>query len=100
MAERPTFAHLKDAVEKMDGFLKPPINLAGLKSLAPTANSRELAQLQAYYPLSDKYAGQEFPSDADTFKLGGHRKELGHLHVDWQRQSNGEWSIENVWMCR
>jgi len=40
-----------------------------------------------------------FPPDAQTFKLGGHDEELGHIHIDF-RKAGDRWQLEAVWMCR
>ena len=40
-----------------------------------------------------------FPDDANTFKLGGHKSELGHIHIDFQRTNKG-WQLNSVWKCR
>ena len=50
-------------------------------------------------PLPELYADREFPQDAREFKLGGHAKELGHIHIDFVKSKAG-WEIQRVWMCR
>lgn len=50
-------------------------------------------------PLPELYADREFPQDAREFKLGGHAKELGHIHIDFVKSKAG-WEIQKVWMCR
>jgi len=40
-----------------------------------------------------------FPPDAETFQLGGHGRELGHIHIDF-RKAGDRWQLEAVWMCR
>lgn len=50
-------------------------------------------------PLPQLYVGREFPADAESFKLGGHDRELGHIHVDFVRSDAG-WEIQRIWMCR
>jgi hypothetical protein len=40
-----------------------------------------------------------FPPDAETFKLGGHGKELGHIHIDFCKVG-ARWQLEEIWMCR
>lgn len=49
--------------------------------------------------LLKRYARQEFPKDADTFKLGGHMSELGCLHVDFVKK-NDKWFLADIWNCR
>jgi hypothetical protein len=50
-------------------------------------------------PLPELYAGREFPKDAKRFKLGGHAKELGYIHIDFVKSKVG-WEFEKIWMCR
>jgi hypothetical protein len=40
-----------------------------------------------------------FPQDAEAFKLGGHNKELGHIHIDF-RKVGARWQLEAIWKCR
>ncbi len=46
-----------------------------------------------------RYQDSAFPETGDTFKLGGHDKELGHMHLDFSRRGKN-WVIEGVWQCR
>jgi hypothetical protein len=50
-------------------------------------------------PLVTLYAGRKFPVAAKEFKLGGHDRELGHIHIDFVR-SGTTWQIQKIWMCR
>lgn len=50
-------------------------------------------------PLAERYSKLEFPAQGDTFKLGGHGSELGHLHVDFVRV-NGKWQLQDIYQCR
>jgi hypothetical protein len=58
-----------------------------------------LREQAAETPLVRLYAGRDFPSFGQTFKLGGHAKELGHIHIDFVRRDRG-WEIQKIWMCR
>jgi hypothetical protein len=49
--------------------------------------------------LPELYADWEFPTDTRQFKLGGHAKELGHIHIDFVKSKKG-WEIQEIWMCR
>jgi hypothetical protein len=63
---------------------------------------REIALLADRHKRSSLrllYAGRSFPSQDERFKLGGHGKELGHLHIDFVRSELG-WQLENIWQCR
>jgi len=58
-----------------------------------------LAQTQQRSPLSNLYSSVEFPADASVFKLGGHARELGHIHID-VKKTGGVWQLSGIWMCR
>jgi hypothetical protein len=45
------------------------------------------------------YADWQFPIGGQEFKLGGHGRELGHIHIDFIKGLAG-WEIQRVWMCR
>jgi hypothetical protein len=45
------------------------------------------------------YAEREFPVEKETFKLGGHGAELGHIHVDFLR-IDAAWLLKEIWICR
>ena len=71
----------------------------------PSARDYRLAAIKA---LSDRHAEhslrflyerREFPADRQEFKLGGHGKELGHIHVDFEITPAG-WCLKEVWICR
>lgn len=49
--------------------------------------------------LAKVFEGREFPKDTATFKLGGHKKELGHCHIDFVKEG-GSWRIIRIWQCR
>jgi len=49
--------------------------------------------------LLERYRGRRFPWLRRRLELGGHAKELGHLHIDFARTSDG-WVLDNVFMCR
>ena len=46
-----------------------------------------------------RYKGYSFPENGETFKLGGHDRELGHMHIDFLK-SGDYWVIEKIWQCR
>ncbi len=50
-------------------------------------------------PLRDMYADKSFPADKTSFTLGGHNKELGHVHICFI-QTNGVWKLENIFECK
>jgi hypothetical protein len=58
--------------------------------------------LRRQYEIMDfriRYKDWAFPADAEKFKLGGHDKELGHMHIDFIKRDKG-WVIEDIWQCR
>ena len=46
-----------------------------------------------------RYKGHSFPENGKTFKLGGHDKELGHMHIDFLKIGD-DWVIDKIWQCR
>jgi hypothetical protein len=97
------FANLAAAVE----FLAEVVSQEDYDALAgacrePLPPEWVLARLRQRHeatPLPELYAGWEFPRDAREFKLGGHAKELGFIHIDFVKSRAG-WEIQKVWMCR
>lgn len=49
--------------------------------------------------LRQLYEAVEFPPEGSTFKLGGHRKELGHVHIDFVKVGE-RWVLHEIWNCR
>lgn len=58
-----------------------------------------LARFHAEKGLRSLYAGKAFPPKETRFKLGGHGRELGHLHIDFVR-TGFSWQLANIWQCR
>jgi len=59
-------------------------------------------QLRRQYQIMDfrdRYRGRSFPVNAQRLKLGGHDKELGHIHIDFIKRGEG-WVIERICECR
>lgn len=50
-------------------------------------------------PLARIFADLEFPEVGDSYKLGGHDKELGHIHIDFEKH-RGMWELSKIWECR
>jgi hypothetical protein len=46
-----------------------------------------------------RYKGYSFPEDGKSLKLGGHDKELGHMHIDFLKIGD-DWVIDKIWQCR
>jgi len=49
--------------------------------------------------LSVRYAGRQFPADRQEFTLGGHKSELGHLHVIFRKEGQ-VWRLAELMQCR
>ncbi len=50
-------------------------------------------------PLVKLYAGREFPAQGAACTLGGHNRELGHIHIDFVKRGD-VWLIDSIWICR
>lgn len=104
----PAFAKLADALAFLQTALEKD-DYAGLVAACAAGEKSTLAQHRAPFDqlktahqakaLRERYAKLEFPAQADTFKLGGHASELGHLHVDFVRVDGG-WRLKDIWNCR
>lgn len=98
-----TFSELADAVQ----FLATAIETGDNRALAEASQEKlpedwvldRLREVNQATPLVKLYAGRKFPRGAREFKLGGHDKELGHIHIDFVRSRPG-WKIQRIWMCR
>jgi hypothetical protein len=110
----PSFTELSDAVD----FIARALEVGDHGPLAEACVTREvdapglptrreyrlraielLLGVHREKPLRALYAGRAFPPQGSRFKLGGHARELGHLHVDFVREGPG-WQLENIWLCR
>jgi hypothetical protein len=60
---------------------------------------QELGRRQAIRSLLSIYTDRQFPPDTDAFTLGGHDKELGHIHIDFVRDETS-WQLKEIWICR
>lgn len=60
---------------------------------------RALHAAQRTAPLADLFKNRSFPEDKNQLKLGGHNRELGHIHIDFIRM-DGHWYLDRIWMCR
>ena len=59
-------------------------------------------ELQRQFQIMDfriRYKDCSFPETGKTFKLGGHDKELGHMHIDFLKRGD-DWVIQKIWQCR
>ncbi len=74
----------------------------------PSGQSPRDYRLRALQALSRKltgsqfreiYRGVAFPRDARFFVIGGHDKELGHVHIHFERDDSG-WRITRLFQCR
>ena len=102
---KPAFVSLREAVtfissclERADRATLARACLDDGGSLA-SAVFTQLQQAHKEVPFGTRYEKREFPADAETFTLGGHGSELGHIHIDFVKRS-GKWRISRIWMCR
>jgi hypothetical protein len=59
----------------------------------------DLQRLDAARPLKEIYAGREFPTNTDSFLMGGHNSELGYINIPLLK-TNGMWFIQDYFHCR
>lgn len=97
------FANLSQAVEFLSNALTSDdydtLSLACQEGAPDVWVLQRLAEINQDTPLTQLYAGREFPTQEQQFKLGGHDKELGHIHIDFARTLSG-WELQEIWMCR
>jgi hypothetical protein len=55
----------------------------------------ELVKINKRTPLTALYEGKQFPSNDSSFKLGGHDKELGHIHIFFVK-TYGVWHLSET----
>jgi hypothetical protein len=97
------FSNLAEAVH----FLARVVSQKDYEELALACHEKlpqewileRLQEVHESTPLPKLYTGWEFPVDSRQFKLGGHAKELGHIHIDFVKLNAG-WEIQKIWMCR
>ncbi len=109
--ERPQrlFGSLAEAVKALDTALAGSDRAKALNTLLPDGKTyfsvhpevvkmllREHKRTEAFTKL---YKDRHFPSSGDTFKLGGHASELGHIHIDFDREGES-WRLKDIWNCR
>jgi hypothetical protein len=88
----------QDAYAKLSGACvggrKPTVYLAQHRrpfDMLKTAHKKQ--------SLLDRYAKRDFPKSGDKFTLGGHRSEIGCLHVDFVKK-DGNWFLGDIWDCK
>lgn len=98
-----TFTDLQEAVrfiaDTLDSNDHDALTAASREPLPAEWVLQRLRERHAATPLPQLYAGRRFPLLGRAFKLGGHDRELGHLHIDFARVESG-WALERIWMCR
>ena len=97
-----TYKDLAKAV----GFISACLDKNDYKTLSAACthapNVHILKQLRVVHrkqPLGKLYAKRTFPAKGNSFKLGGHDKELGHIHIDFTKK-DGAWRLKTIFMCR
>jgi hypothetical protein len=107
--EQTTFKTLAAATRLLDRAVETN-NRKLLLAIMPSSSTTVLSQQPAVFEqlarerqrtgdLSKLYKDREFPAGKDTFKLGGHDKELGHIHIDFIRDGDS-WKLKDIWQCR
>lgn len=66
---------------------------------AGAASARQLAEARGDRRLATIFKDRSFPENSGSLKLGGHGKELGHVHIDFLKIQN-EWILKDIWVCR
>ena len=59
----------------------------------------QLQSLHQAIDLRARYKGKHFPTNETRFTLGGHLKELGCVHIDFEKTERG-WVLDEIWQCR
>lgn len=105
----PTFAKLPEALQFLATALEKDDYAGMTAACVPSDKGTSLSQQRAAFEalqtahkakaLGERYGKLEFPAKGDTFKLGGHGSEIGHLHVDFVR-ANGKWQLKDIYQCR
>ena len=98
-----TFSDLAEAVRFLDTVIAETdydaLAQACHEELPPEWVLERLRERSQDTPLPDLYADREFPQDGRSFKLGGHGRELGHIHIDFIKSETG-CELQRIWMCR
>jgi hypothetical protein len=59
----------------------------------------QLKAQHAAKPYDELIAGLSFPADANEYKVGGHGKEFGHLHIDFEKVGD-KWCLKHISLCK
>jgi len=88
------------------GFITACLDKKDFKALAAACSQapneialKQLASVHGKTPLGKLYAKKDFPAKGRVFKLGGHAKELGHIHIDFTNH-HGAWRLKTIFVCR
>lgn len=98
-----SFTNLEDAIDEISTAIEND-TLTTLSSFCIEELPKEwilerLKEKHTTASLRQLYAQIEFPKNEHEFKLGGHDKELGHIHIDFVK-NDGSWFLNKIWMCR
>jgi hypothetical protein len=95
--EANAFEDIADACEHVD----EPALASGLPSTRDYRlhAAKELGRQHTMHSLPVLYAGKDFPAGKTEMRLGGHARELGHLHVVFESGQRG-WQLKTLFMCR
>ena len=105
-AEKPAFSTFKEAVafisecldKKEDHRLSEACATPFERQADTKALLESLRGTHLRTPLPKLYEGKDFPSEGRAFTLGGCHKELGNVHIDFERVDKG-WRLSRIWIC-
>lgn len=114
----PAVSHFEDIDESIDFIAECIETNAAIAlcaqfaySLKPTTDQARYAMYFAQWvfpklcechqklDLRTRYQDRKFPTKGGRYTLGGHAKELGHIHIDFVKSEQG-WALDNIWECR
>ena len=104
---KPAFTNLQDAVSFMVTCLdQDATNSFDAAFVGPKGRSKMhmnvfkgLKRINNTTPLITLYQRKEFPTNRPAFRLGGHRKELGFIHIVFVN-TNAVWQLSDTYYCR
>lgn len=106
--EQKSFANLQEAIKLItealenndhNGLKKVCVGKNGKPANFPDYTFKNLKKLNKKKSLVEIYKDKIFPKGKKNFKLGGHMKELGCIHIDFIKKDD-KWYIQDIWTCR
>ena len=104
--EDSSFENLEQAVDFIATSLETTNDTAIANACLDIKNQRSfngalsvLRWINEKEPIQDLYANKSFPIFRKRFTLGGHNKELGHVHICFIK-TDGVWRLEDIFECK